>query len=58
MNQNIENQIKRGSNHVVYDVVAAAFLVKYDDVVVVFFNEWCALDSVVGREGCCAVCSR
>ena len=32
MNQNIETQIKRGSNHVVYDVVAAAFLVKYDDV--------------------------
>ena len=33
MNENIENQIERGSNHVVYDVAAAAFLAKYDDVV-------------------------
>ena len=38
MNQNIETQIKRGSNHVVYDVVAAALLVKYDDVVFLLTN--------------------
>ena len=49
-----ETQIERGSSHVVYDVVAAAFAAKYD-VVVVCFKEWSALD---GRVGICAVRSR
>ena len=28
----LENKIERGSNHVVYDVVAVAFVANYDDV--------------------------
>ena len=38
MNENIEHQVERGSNHVVYDVVASAFFSKYDDVLLFFLT--------------------
>ena len=52
LNENIKNEIKRGSNHVVYDVVAAAFL---EMMMTKFFFINGLRCSVVGREGCCAV---
>ena len=34
--EDLENKIERGSNHVVYDVVAVAFVANYDDVLFLF----------------------
>ncbi len=49
----IENPIERGSNHVVYDVVAAVF-VRKDDIVRLFVKKRCSvlLSRLVGRVGC------
>ncbi len=46
----IENPIERGSNHVVYDVVAAVFLRK-DDIIRLFVKKYGLLGGLGGSVG-------